>query len=142
MVKSRDLRLSKYNISKERYRELKYFCLQYPDWKKELTVADTVKAAVAKDEGGTHGSAVSDCTSELAAKRIELQRKCSVVEAAAVQADDFINQYIIEAVTGDLSYTYLRTVRGIPCGKNQFYEARRKFFYNLSKMRDAGDIKT
>jgi hypothetical protein len=121
-----------------------------------LTVADTVKAAVAKDEGGTHGSAVSDCTSELAAKRIELQRKCSVVEAAAVQADDFINQYIIEAVTGDLSYTYyiieavtgdlsytyLRTVRGIPCGKNQFYEARRKFFYNLSKMRDAGDIKT
>lgn len=142
MVKSRDLRLSKYNISKERYRELKYFCLQYPDWKKELTVADTVKAAVAKDEGGTHGSAASDCTSELAAKRIELQRKCSVVEAAAVQADDFINQYIIEAVTGDLSYTYLRTVRGIPCGKNQFYEARRKFFYNLSKMRDAGDIKT
>lgn len=142
MVKSRDLRLSKYNISKERYRELKYFCLQYPDWKKELTVADTVKAAVAKDDGGTHGSAVSDCTSELAAKRIELQRKCSVVEAAAVQADDFINQYIIEAVTGDLSYTYLRTVRGIPCGKNQFYEARRKFFYNLSKMRDAGDIKT
>lgn len=141
-MKSRDLRLSKYNISKERYRELKYFCLQYPDWKKELTVADTVKAAVAKDEGGTHGSAVSDCTSELAAKRIELQRKCSVVEAAAVQADDFINQYIIEAVTGDLSYTYLRTVRGIPCGKNQFYEARRKFFYNLSKMRDAGDIKT
>ena len=142
MVKSRDLRLSKYNISKERYRELKYFCLQYPDWKKELTVADTVKAAVAKDDGGTHGSAVSDCTRELAAKRIELQRKCSVVEAAAVQADDFINQYIIEAVTGDLSYTYLRTVRGIPCGKNQFYEARRKFFYNLSKMRDAGDIKT
>lgn len=141
-MKSRDLRLSKYNISKERYRELKYFCLQYPDWKKELTVADTVKAAVAKDDGGTHGSAVSDCTSELAAKRIELQRKCSVVEAAAVQADDFINQYIIEAVTGDLSYTYLRTVRGIPCGKNQFYEARRKFFYNLSKMRDAGDIKT
>lgn len=141
-MKSRDLRLSKYNISKERYRELKYFCLQYPDWKKELTVADTVKAAVAKDDGGNHGSAVSDCTSELAAKRIELQRKCSVVEAAAVQADDFINQYIIEAVTGDLSYTYLRTVRGIPCGKNQFYEARRKFFYNLSKMRDAGDIKT
>ena len=139
MVRNWDLRLSKYNISKERYRELKYFCLQYPDWKKELAaIADTVKASAIKNDGGIYSGNVSDGTKDLAIKRVELQRKCADIEDAAAQADAFLCPYIIEAVTGDLSYTYLRTVRGMACGKNQFYEARRKFFYNLSKLRDAG----
>ena len=137
MVRSWDLRLDNYDISKERYRELKYFCLQYPDWKKELTVADTVKAVSFK-EGGSRSGGIYDSTSELAARRTELQRKCSFVETAAAEADECISQYIIDAVTSDLSYTYLRTVRDMPCGKNQFYEARRKFFCYLSKIRDAG----
>lgn len=138
MVRNYDLKL--HNIPKERYRELKHFCLQYPNWKKELAnMGDCVKATVitGMPKGG---NAYNDQMANLVARRIELQKKCQMVEESAKLADDFLGSYILEAVTGDLSFTYLRTVRNIPCGKNEYYKARRKFFYELDKMRENGAI--
>lgn len=34
------------------------------------------------------------------------------------------------------SYTYLKTVLGISCGKDMYYDRYRKFFYLLSEARE------
>ena len=35
-VRKRDMKLSDYNISRAKYNELKYFCMQYEEKKREL----------------------------------------------------------------------------------------------------------
>ena len=35
-IKKRDMKLSDYNISRAKYNELKYFCMQYAEKKREL----------------------------------------------------------------------------------------------------------
>ncbi len=132
MVESRDLSLSEYGISKTRYRELKNFCLQYNDWKKELAnmPPDTVKAA--NKELPCSTGATFDSTSSLVARREFLQRKCERVEQAALAASGDLYQHIIKGVTNDYTYDWLRHM-GLPCSRATYYRLRRKFFYYLSK---------
>lgn len=59
--------------------------------------------------------------------------KMQLVEETAICTDRELYSYILAAVTEGRSYTYLRGVKGIPCGKDYFYERYRKFFWLLSK---------
>lgn len=47
---------NRYWIDKHRYYELKYFCLQYPTWKKAHSSLDSIKNAEIRitDEFGNH----------------------------------------------------------------------------------------
>lgn len=96
----RDLSLRRYNIGKYRYRELKYFCLQYPEWVSEAARGNYINA-----------------TNKL------------MIEQAAREADPALAAYIVRNVTTGMPYEHLGIV---PCGRRQFYQARRKFFYLLS----------
>lgn len=126
MGSTRDLNLSKYKISDNKYRELKYYCLQYQEWKKEISSSsDAVKSP---DISGSHGGKIGDSTGSLAIKRVELKKKCETIEQAAAEANSFIAKWIIESVTTGIAYSYLN----VPCGRRQFYEARKKFFFLLS----------
>lgn len=133
MPRIRMLNKQKYGISKYRYNELRYFCMQYPEWKDELRYnTDTVKSKEITDMpmGGERHNQIE----ELAIRRVELQRKCNMIEEAAQEADNAIKDYIIKAVTNDgITFTYLQNIMGIPCGKTYFYEKRRKFYYILDK---------
>lgn len=126
----KDIRLKKYNISSARYRELKYFCLQYEEWKSLLALeTSALKAVLISDMPSSHG--ISDLTELIGIKRAEVSEKCSMIEQTAIEANSEIYAYIIKNVTQEISYEYM----DVPCGRRQFYEARRKFFYILSKKR-------
>lgn len=45
------------------------------------------------------------------------------------------NKYWISKHRYYESYTYLRTMLDIPCGKGRYYNLRRKFFWILDKVR-------
>lgn len=140
MTKQRDLKLNDgYEISPARYRELLYFCRQYPEWKTELAAnTDAVRALPLTKMPGAPIRKPSDQTGELAARRADLARKCELVEQAAIEADGAIYQYIIRNVTQDgVGYYFLSRLKDdpIPCGKGYFYRARRRFFYLLNQNR-------
>ncbi len=129
----RPINQDKYKISKHRFLELHHFCMQYQEWKDELKYStDTVKSIDLSRE--IKGTGSESATEQLAIRRVELRRKCELIEQTAMQADPEIYQYIIEGVTTDYaSYKYLREIGNIPCGKDMYYDRRRKFYWLLSR---------
>lgn len=123
---------SKYWISKERFYELKHFCLQYEEWKEELNSITLYSAASVRS--GRKGC--SNPTENNALRQLRLLDKISLVESVARETDSSIAPYILKAVTSDVSYPYLQMVLGIPCGRDMFYDRYRKFFWLLSKRKE------
>lgn len=56
-------------------------------------------------------------------------KDAALIEQASREAEPNICQYILKNVTQGVPYEYM----DVPCGRRQFYEQRRKFFYLLSK---------
>lgn len=129
----RDTSLKKYGISPHRFRELYHYCLQYNEWKDELKYkCNTMKSIGITDMPITHSC--SDATQDMAIQRAELSKKCELIEQTAIEADPDLYPYILKAVTNeDISYNYLRLVCDMPCGKNTYYDRRRKFYWLLSQ---------
>ena len=131
-MNKRQLNLAKYGISGKRYKELCGFCEQYPDWIEELKYnTDTVRSIEITDMPTAHGN--SDATCNLASKRVELQKKCELVEQTAIQASAEFYQYIIKSVCYEAPISYLIAYDEMPCSKATFYDIRRYFFYLLDE---------
>jgi len=114
---------SKYYISKNRRLELKYFCLQYKEWKEYL-----------KDYYLRYGtSEFSDPTAEEAMLRTIYIYNIDLVTQISKIAGGEISEYLFKAVTEDLSFVNLKTVLNIPCSKDYYYERYHKFWYLLSQ---------
>lgn len=123
----------KYGISKNRFKELYYWCLQYDEWKDELKYrTSTVKSVNITDMPSAVGS--GDSTQKLAMRREQLERNCSLIEQTAIEADPYIYPYLIKAVTDEnVTYRYLKMVMDIPCGRDMYYNRRRRFYWLLSQ---------
>lgn len=132
-MNKRKLNLSKHGISGKRYKELCGFCEQYPEWVDKLKYkTDTVKSKEITDMPiPPFGS--SDQTGNLATERVELQKKCELIEQTAIEASADLYQYIIKAVCYEVPVHYLISVEEMPLGKSAFYELRRYFFFLLDK---------
>jgi hypothetical protein len=113
--------------------ELYHHCLQYNEWKDELKYkCDTLNSVQITDMPIYHTN--SDMTQSLAMRRTFLTEKCNVIEETAKEADEILYKYILKAVTNKgITYAYLKTVMDIPCGKDMYYDRRRKFYWLLSK---------
>lgn len=107
LIRAEISKKNRYYIDKHRHYELKHFCLQYPMWKKERAMT----------------------------RRAYYQERIELIESIAKQADKYLYEYILKAVTEELSYTYLRSRLGIPCGRDMYYDRYRKFFWLLSEAR-------
>lgn len=129
----RSTSLKKYDISAHRFLELYHFCLQYNEWQDELKYkTDTVKSIEVSDMPSAHSNA--DATQQLAIRRAQLTSKCELVEQTAIEADADIYPYILKAVTNEgITYKYLKSIMNIPCGKDMYYDRRRKFYWLLSQ---------
>ena len=123
----------KYNISKHRFRELYYFCLQYQEWLDELKYkTDDVSSVEITNMPTSHNT--NSNVERLALRRAQLEEKCKILEQTAIEADPELYQYILKAVTNEgISYNYLKMIMNIPCGKKMWYDRRRKFYYLLSE---------
>lgn len=127
MPNQRDLQLERYDIDKYRYRELKYFCLQY-DSKKERIRQLRIGLKAVNYTGGSKTNKITSSTENVALKIEELQKDIELIEQTAIEADSSIYQQIITNVTQNIPYEYL----DVPCGRRQFYQARWYFFFLLS----------
>lgn len=126
---------NKYWISKHRYYELKHFCLQYKTWKKAYSVIENLKSPELRADWTTSNS-IDDPTSRSAIIKAGYSNKIDMIEKSAFEADSTIAEYIIKAVTEELSYNYLKSKLNIPCSRDTYYDRYRKFFWILSKKRD------
>lgn len=126
MSNVRDLRLDKYGISQNRYRELKYFCKQYRE--KQAQLASITEISSPKSDYICGGSK-SDKTANTAIRLADIKSDLEMIEQAAADTDTILGHYIIFNVADDVPFKYLNA----PCGRRYFYEMRRKFFYILSK---------
>ena len=134
-MKHRDISLKSYDISKYRYRELKYYCLQYPEWIAELGRCASVSAINVTGMPTAHNP--GNPTEQAAIRRAELIKQCKCIEQTAIEVDGAIYPYIIKNVTENIPYEYLGAV---PCGREYFYKKRREFFYKLSKRHNQRDM--
>lgn len=126
---------NKYWINKHRHYELKHFCLQYPEWKRERAMAGTsIGSSAAERMPSTN--VPSDLTARLAIRAAKYSEKMRLIERAAMEADSVLQQYILKGVTEGLSYTYLKTQLGMPCSKDTYYDRYRKFFWLLNNIRN------
>lgn len=127
---------NKYHINKHRHYELKHYCLQYPSWKKAYIDCLDHDIPMSMVDGVQVPGGVYDPTSTRAVTRAYYSNKMQTIEQTAKDADKYLWQYILKAVTEGLSYTYLKTKLGIPCGKDMYYDRYRRFFWLLSELRD------
>ena len=111
MPSERDLSPKKLGISRDAYRELRYFCRQYPEKKRRV--------------GRRTGDRLPPVVEQRYRKDLEL------IEQAAFRADSGIRQQLIENVTTGTCYWDLI----VPCSKNYFYEKRLEFFRQLAHMK-------
>lgn len=99
-----------YEIGKNEYRELKYFCLRYPEMKKQLEAADS------------HSEKALWLCYSLAQINYALE---------LTTENEIVRDYLLRSVTENINYERL----DIPVGRRQFYELRRKFFYVLRELK-------
>ena len=131
MTKHRDLKLDKYNISRSRYRELYYFCLQYDERKKKME--ELRYPSPPKSDGMPRGSGISNPTERNGMMAACLSLENKVMEQAAVEASSDLHPWILKAAKYDLKFDYLHLCEGMPCGKNEFQKLRHKFYYILDQ---------
>ena len=129
----RNIYTGKYKLSKHEYLKAYHYAMCYRDWKKEYdALADTARAIGYDDM--PHGSNTKDLTAEAAEKRLELAVKISMIEQTVMEAEPEIYETLLLAVTTEgISFDYLKSAKQIPCGREMYYERRRKFYYLLNK---------
>ena len=121
-----------YWISKHRYLQLVHYCLQYNEWKDQLNSFSAL-SAVSLD-GMPRGNGTSRSLEDTALRMASLEAKIKRVERAANEADPILAPYLLKAVTRTgINYDYLRQVMRIPCGRRQYYNLRRRFFWILNR---------
>ena len=125
-----------YYIDRERYYELQHFCRPYPIWKKAYHSLDGLSRRPADLELFSKPTQTSDPTVRCAEAREFYLHRMEMVEQCAREADPELYRYIMSYVTKGDAYSVLKMRDHIPCCKDVFYEAARKFFWLLNKVRD------
>lgn len=128
-IRKRDMKLSDYNISRAKYNELKYFCMQYEEKKREIHNSYGPGAVVS--DGMPKGNLPGNAVERVAIRNAMLQKDVELIEQTAMEADPDIYQWLLRNVTEGIPYEWLN----VPAGRRQFYESRRYFFYLLSQKR-------
>lgn len=105
-----------YYLPKHRMLELIHFCLQYKDWKE---LYSTINGSIHGDE-------------HEAVLLADLSKAMDLIKNTSFDTDPVLSNYIFLSVTESVPYYTLRCVYDIPCGKEYFYQTRRRFFWLLS----------
>lgn len=126
-------------LTKHQFYTAYHYAMQYNEWKTELDAITFVSAISADSE--PHGTGVGNPTEVKAMRRGRFSTKVETIRSLAAQAAPEISNWLLLAVTNEgVTYNYLRN-RGMPCGKNYFYDRRRKFYYLLSKHLEERDTR-
>ena len=125
---------NKWYISRERYYELKHFCLQYPEWKKKLAELSYSTYPQQMCFIGADGQLCNPTENRVIEREIYLSN-IKKVDQALEEADSGLSYYLRQVIVYGKSFTYLQTAMRVPCCKDVFYDRYRKFFWILDKIR-------
>ena len=141
--------LSKRNelyIDKHAFYMAFHFAMQYPEWKKQYAdmIGGATKAVDYNDM--PHGTGTGDPTARIAMRSSILRGNIELIESTALIAGRDLAEYLLYAVTNEgVTYKYLQSgqcsLGKVPCGRNQFYQMRRLFYYLLSKKLEEANVK-
>lgn len=123
---------SKYYVEKELYLTTIHFCKQYPAWIAELNIQPDTSKAITYDRDRVQTSISGDATADLAMRRAELARKARLVETVAEDVAGSMHKWLILGVCYGIPFFQLHD-QGMPCGKDLYYNMRRKFYYQMSQ---------
>jgi len=135
VIRAEISRSNDYWVSKHRHYELKHFCLQYPEWKKEYITLGVPTISSSVLDRLPSGNTIGDPVAEYAMRRVYYAERIDLIEKIARETDKYLYEYILRAVTEGLSYTYLKSKLKIPCGRDMYYDRYRRFFWLLSNAR-------
>ena len=110
--------MNEYELNSHRYRELKHFCLQYRDMKREL---DDIRSGYLRRS--------FDSTSNVAIREVELKHALKLIETTAHDTEEFLAERILKIVTEDVNVKELT----MSCSRECMEELRRRYFWLLSK---------
>lgn len=135
----RDMTWEDYGISKNRYDELRAFCLQYEEKKSKISRG----IGSMNYDGMPKGNYKGNPLESKAIRNVMYQKDCEMIEQAAIAASSEIYPYIIKSVTNDLSYRFIEydeKLGRIPVGKTEFYAMRREFYHFLDLLKSGDKI--
>ena len=135
----RDMTWDDYGISRNRYKELEAFCLQYEEKKSKISRG----ISAVTNDGMPHGNYKGNPLEANAIRNVTYQKDCEMIEQAAIAASAEIYPYIIKSVTNDLSYPFIEydeALGRIPIGKTEFYATRRLFYHYLDLLKSGDKI--
>ena len=135
-MNKRELKLDKYGINGKRYKELRSFCEQYPDWKNELKDHAFISAVQYSDEPKPSNHNNSDTTARHALKLIRYKKNMEMVEKVAKEVDFELWEYLIKGICYGVPINYLINVEHMPISAPAYYERRRYFFFLLDTEKD------
>lgn len=125
---------NRYWIEKQRYYELKHFCLQYPVWKKICLTLDGLSRSDIGEVLDTNN--VGDPVFRCVSRRERYTIWMGMIEKAAKETDEVLGYYVLKGVTEGWPYDILKARLEIPCGKDMYYDLYRKFFWILDALRE------
>lgn len=124
---------SPFYISKHRYYELKHFCMQYPEWKRERANIDGL---LRKGDGNGRSARNPDLTAAYAEARAYYSERIDLInKTAAETTNEEFGPMLVTAITEEISYGMMVANGWIFCSKELWYAAYRKFFWLLDKKR-------
>ena len=130
----RDMTWEDYGISKNRYAELKAFCLQHEEKKSKIKYG----ISAAQYDGQPKAHNTGSQTERQAMDNVIYMKDCAMIEEAAIRANPGIWRYIVKSVTLGLSYEFIEydNEQGkIPMCRRDFYGTRKKFYAILNEMK-------
>ena len=130
----RDMTWEDYGISKNRYAELKAFCLQYGEKKSKIKYG----ISTAQYDGQPKAHNTGSQTERQAMDNVIYMKDCAMIEEAAIRTNPEIWRYIVKSVTLGLSYEFIEydNEQGkIPMCRRDFYGTRKKFYAILNEMK-------
>lgn len=133
----RDVTWDDYEISRNRYAELKAFCLQYDE--KKSKISRGIKGGL--NDGMPRSNYKANTLETDAIRNVTCQKDCEMIDQAAMAASPEIYPYILKSVTNDLSYPFIEydeKLGRIPIGRTEFYGYRRLFYHYLDLIK-SGD---
>ena len=135
MPNKRDLRLGRYGIDENAFRELKYYCLQYHKKKQDLTSLRDLKIPKLSDM--PRGTGISDTTGRSAILAAQKSSDCETIEQCALEVGGMFYPWLLDGVTiKNCDYRAMdrdEFYRGrIPIGKKKYYKMRRQFYWLLA----------
>lgn len=118
----------KYEISKNKKLELKYFCRQYREKQAQLFALTELKSPNFDQVGGK-SNAITSSVEDMAVKRMQLEQDTDLIENSLRMACGGLYKYFFSNVVDGVPYEYL----GVPMSRRSFYRMRDRFFILLTQ---------